>query len=365
VLILTASFGSGHRSAADAIEGRIRADHNESVEVRTIDFFKEFAPALNSLVRTLYDGSVQAAPELYRLFFDLTDRNSDRAPVRDFGQSGFPQALEYIADYRPDAVISTFPLSLSFLSYADEGDRITSALVVTDYGVHRQWFRPETCLTFVANEELRHVLIEMGMDKDRVVASGIPVKDVFMQPIEKAEALGSLGLEDRFTVLLTMSAGSTSDQRDIADSLLKEGLQVVAVTGRAKRLHSRLTALRRRRSRLHVYGFTREMHRMMYGADLLVGKAGGITVSECLVVGLPVIANNPVPGQELFNADFLVNQGAGFLARDEADVAAKVAFLVRHPRRLAQMSENARALARPDAARVVVERVLAAVEEGR
>jgi processive 1,2-diacylglycerol beta-glucosyltransferase len=103
----------------------------------------------------------------------------------------------------------------------------------------------------------------------------------------------------------------------------------------------------------------------MYGADLLVGKTGGLTVSECLVVGLPVIANNPVPGQETFNVDFLVNQGVGFLARDEADVAAKAAFLAEHPRRLAQMADNARALAKPEAARVIVDRVLAAVEAGR
>jgi processive 1,2-diacylglycerol beta-glucosyltransferase len=354
ILILTASFGSGHRSAADSIEAHIRTNHHRAVDVRTVDFFKEFAPALNSVARAFYDGSVQAAPELYRLFFELTDRNSDRAAVRDFGQSGFPQALEFIEEYQPDAVIATFPVSMGFLSYADKGDRITSAVVVTDYGVHRQWFRPETCLTFVANEELRRGLIELGIDKDRVIASGIPVRSAFLQPIAKKAALESLGLEDRFTVLMTMSAGSTADQRDIADSLLKEGMQVVAVTGRAKRLHSR-----------HVYGFTREMHRIMYGADLLVGKTGGLTVSECLVVGLPVIANNPVPGQETFNVDFLVNQGVGFLARDEADVAAKAAFLAEHPRRLAQMADNARALAKPEAARVIVDRVLAAVEAGR
>ena len=73
---------------------------------------------------------------------------------------------------------------------------------------------------------------------------------------------------------------------------------------------------------------------MMRAADVLVGKAGGLTVSEALAVGLPLIIYNPVPGQELYNVDFLVNYGAGLLARDEDDVVEKVRFLSTHPERL-------------------------------
>ena len=100
---------------------------------------------------------------------------------------------------------------------------------------------------------------------------------------------------------------------------------------------------------------------MMRAADVLVGKAGGLTVSEALAMGLPLIIFNPVPGQELFNVDFLVNYGAGLQARDEADVVEKVRFLSTHPDRLEQMASNAGQLGKPAAAATVCERVLAAV----
>ncbi len=89
---------------------------------------------------------------------------------------------------------------------------------------------------------------------------------------------------------------------------------------------------------------------MMRAADVLVGKAGGLTVSEALAVGLPLIIYNPVPGQELYNVDFLVNFGAGLLSRDEDDVVEKVRFLSTHPERLKQMTDDAAMLGKPGAA---------------
>jgi processive 1,2-diacylglycerol beta-glucosyltransferase len=82
-------------------------------------------------------------------------------------------------------------------------------------------------------------------------------------------------------------------------------------------------------------------------------------VSESLSVGLPLIIFNPVPGQELYNVDFLVNYGAGLLARDEEDVVDKVRFLSTHPERLQQMATDARMLGKPEAAQTICECVLA------
>jgi processive 1,2-diacylglycerol beta-glucosyltransferase len=171
----------------------------------------------------------------------------------------------------------------------------------------------------------------------------------------------SLGLADRFTVLLTAAAGLSGDLRDIAAQLAGEGIQVAAVTGNNARLRRRLEALAANVDLVRVFGYTKEMHRMMRAADVLVGKAGGLTVSEALSVGLPLIIFNPVPGQELYNVDFLVNYGAGLLARDEEDVVEKAHFLATHPERLQQIALDARMLGKPDAAKAVCERVIAAI----
>jgi processive 1,2-diacylglycerol beta-glucosyltransferase len=364
ILIFSASFGGGHQSAAEAMESYIRTHHPRTVDVRIVDFFKEFSPALNSIGKTFYDGSVHLTPDLYGVFFEVTNRMSDNPAVKDYAQAGFTQAANYIDEYGPDAVISTYPVAGGVVSEIRRTKpSLISAMVITDFGVHRQWLHPATDLMFVAGDDIRDELVSQGIDGHRVVASGIPIKERFCEPVDKLVARAELGLEDRFTILFTMAAGSTSDLRDVADGLVASDIQVVAVTGRAERLKRRLQTLQRRRPLLHVYGFTREMPRIMSASDVLIGKAGGLTVSEALAMGLPLIVHNPVPGQETFNADFLVNYGAGYLARDQDDVISKAGFMSRHPQRIAQMADNARALGRPDAARTVVERVLAQIDE--
>ena len=361
LLIFSASFGGGHRSAAEAMEGYVRQHHPRSVDTRIVDFFKEFAPAVNSIGRALYDGSVHVAPELYGVFFDVTNRISDNRAVKDYAQAGFAQAAAYIDRYRPDAVISTYPVAGGVVSEIKTIRPLVSAMVITDFGVHKQWLHPATDLFFVGSEDMRNDLVTRGLPADRVVASGIPIRERFGERLDRAACRAELGLEDRFTVLFTMAAGSTSDLRDVAAALTQAGIQVVAVTGRAERLKRRLQTLQRRQPLLHVYGYTREMHRIMCASDVLIGKAGGLTVSEALAVGLPLVVHNPVPGQETFNADFLVNNGAGFLARDEDDVIAKATFLANHSERRRQMADAARSLGRPDAAQTIVERVLEAI----
>jgi processive 1,2-diacylglycerol beta-glucosyltransferase len=361
ILIFSASFGGGHRSAAEALLRYYHAHHSDSVDVRIVDFFEEFMPGVNVLAKFAYQQSVAFFPDLYGTFFEVSNTLPTNPVVHELRVSGFRRATTYIDEFRPDAVISTFPVAGGVVSDIKLERPMVVGTVITDYGVHRTWLHPATDLYFVASREVREDLVVRGLSWDRVMVSGIPVHEKFSEPLERLECRRSLGLSDRFTVLLTSAAGLTSDVRDIAAELAQGGVQVAAATGHNARLKRRLETLSKRTDHVRVYGHTPDMHRMMRAADVLVGKAGGLTVSEALAVGLPLIIYNPVPGQEIYNVDFLVNSGAGLLSRDEEDVVEKVRFLSTHPERLTQMAQNAKRLGKPAAAQTVCERVLAAI----
>ena len=242
-----------------------------------------------------------------------------------------------------------------------ENRPLVSATVVTDFGAHRTWLHPATDIYFVACKEVREDLVVRGIPWDRIMVSGIPIHERFSQEVHRAQCRKELGLADRFTVLLTSIAGTPGDVKDLTRQLISMGVQVAAVTGKSERLKRRLEPLASESELVKVFGFVEDMHKMMTSCDVLVGKAGGLTVSESLAMQLPLIIYNPVPGQEIYNVDFLVNYGAGLLARDEEDVVEKVRFLSTHPDRLAQMAANARLLGTPAAAQTVCERVLAAL----
>ncbi len=361
VLIFSASFGGGHRSAAEALLAYFHAHYPQEVDVSVVDFFGEFMPNANALAKFGYQQSVQFFPSLYGNFYDVSNKLPSNPIVRELGTRGLARAASYIEAYRPDAVISTFPIAGGVVSDLKADRPIIVGTVITDYGVHGAWLHPATDFYFCACKEVREDLVVRGVPWDRTVVSGIPVAEKFAEEFDRSQLRRDLGLADRFTTLLTAAAGLPGDLRDIAAQLAEAGIQVAAVSGNNARLRRRLETLASKHDLVRVFGYTKEMHKMMRAADVLVGKAGGLTVSEALSVGLPLIIYNPVPGQELYNVDFLVNYGAGLLARDEPDVVGKVRFLASHPERLQQVTLDARTLGKPEAAKTICERVLAAL----
>ena len=361
ILIFSASFGGGHRSAAEALLRYYKEHYADTVDVRIVDFFEGFMPSVNILAKFAYQQSVAFFPALYGTFFDVSNQLPSNPVVHELRIMGFQRATNYIDEFDPHAVISTFPVAGGVVSDIKAERPLVAATVVTDYGVHSTWLHPSTDLYFVAAKEVREDLVVRGIPWDRAVVSGIPVHEKFGQPLDRAQCRKALGLTERFTVLLTSAAGLTSDLRDIAVEMATSGIQVAAATGNNTRLKRRLDSLGKKTDMVKVFGHTPEMHRLMKAADVLVGKAGGLTVSESLAMGLPLIIYNPVPGQEIYNVDFLVNSGAGLLSRDEEDVVEKVSFLSTHPERLQQMAGNAALLGKPNAAQTVCERVLASI----
>jgi processive 1,2-diacylglycerol beta-glucosyltransferase len=363
VLILYSSFGGGHRSAAEALHRYLTAHYRRQVDVAVVDFFKEFAPSIDLLGRFAYGQSVQFFLELYGTFFDLTNKMPSNPVVHELAQVGYAKANSFIEAWRPDAVISTYPVAGGIVSDIKASRPLVAATVVTDYGVHRQWLHPATDLFFVASREVGEDLAGRGVPWERIAVSGIPIHERFSEPLDRAACRLELGLDNRFTVMLTNAAGTPGDLKEITADLVGLGIQVVGVTAHNKRLRRRLQTVQRKNELAHVLGFVREMNRVMKASDVLIGKAGGLTVSESLAMGLPLLIFNPIPGQEIYNVDFLVNYGAGLYARDEDDVIEKAHFLSTHPRRLGQMAENADLLGKPAAARAVCERVLAAIRD--
>ncbi|MBU4556008.1 MAG: glycosyltransferase [Actinobacteria bacterium] len=361
ILVFSASFGGGHSSAAEAVRRYYEAHYPDTVEVRVLDFFDEFVPSLNVLAKFAYQQSVQFFPAAYGTFFELSNKLPTNPVVHELRLMGMARSAAFLDEFHPDAVISTFPVAGGVVADIKANRPLVSATVVTDFGAHRTWLHPATDIYFVACKEVREDLVVRGIPWDRIMVSGIPIHERFSETVDRAECRKELGLADRFTVLLTSIAGTPGDVKDLTRQLVSMGVQVAAVTGKSERLRRRLEPLAAESDLVKVFGYVDDMHKMMTSCDVLVGKAGGLTVSEALAMRLPLIIYNPVPGQEIYNVDFLVNYGAGLLARDEEDVVEKVRFLSTHPERLEQMSANARILGTPGAAQTVCERVLAAL----
>jgi processive 1,2-diacylglycerol beta-glucosyltransferase len=277
--------------------------------------------------------------------------------------------LRAIREARPDAVVCTHFLPAELLMRETNRLRIACPvwLQVTDYDLHNMWLVPGMAGYFAATDEVAHRMRARGLPSERIRVTGIPVMPAFSNPqspeLERAACRAKLGLIPGKPVVLMVSGGpGVGDLATMAASVLAlpGELQVVAVAGRNEAAKTALDALARSHvGRLLAIGFTGEMQTLMAAADLVVTKPGGLTVSECLALGRPMLLVSPIPGQEEHNAGFLLEQGAAWLAYDGIGLCYKISRLMSEPMQLAAMAAHSRRLGQPGAAQAVLERVLA------
>lgn len=364
LLILYGSAGHGHEKAARALQKACLA--RTGVEPMTLDVLKLAKGFFGEGYKRSYLFMIQSAPWLWGFFYFLLDNPFVYLlikPLRRVANSLFARGVaRAILKENPDAILLTHFLPCEVAAHLKRTGSIQSKLVtiVTDYQPHLFWIERETDLYAVALEETRDELVRRGVPADRIAVTGIPVEPKFGAARSRQEARAALGLAGRFTALVTGGGAGVGGMRRMALELVSgsEGAQVLVVCGTNRRLHEQLTVDARRRQGLKVYGFVDNMQELMSAADVIVGKGGGLTISESLALGRPLVLFRPVPGQETRNADSVRRAGAARVASSLADVVVQVRELAASPAVLEVMHAKAAAVGKPRAADAVLDRVL-------
>ncbi|HEV8532991.1 MAG TPA: glycosyltransferase [Methylomirabilota bacterium] len=359
VLILSASYGSGHNAVARALDASLQA---AGAETRIVDHFRDLVhPAFDRWSRRLYGAILRRAPALWGFGYWVGDRLSPSSGlVFGMGSLGTPRLLSLLERERPDLVVSTHPTPAGALSDLRRRGvtRIPHALVYSDFAVHRQWIPPLVDLHCVPAESVRADLIAHGIAPDRVLASGLPVRAEFEQPADPTSARRALGLDLERPVVLAMAGafGWTGDL-PAATGVLRDlpvPLQALIVAGHDGALRARLQeSIRGAGRRVRVLGYTDEMRQLMAAADLLVTKAGGVSLAEAIACDLPVVCFGSLPGHERRNERFIVEAGAALRARSAAELGAVVRRTLTEPGLLTDLAKRMREIRRPGAARVI------------
>jgi processive 1,2-diacylglycerol beta-glucosyltransferase len=220
---------------------------------------------------------------------------------------------------------------------------------------------------FVALNETRVHLKALGVPEPLVTVSGIPIDPVFAASKDKRAMRRKHGLEeDRFTILVSAGGFGVGPVGHLMKALSRREhrARVVAVCGRNEALRSELSGAIRAfpktsKVAFTLLGFTTEMDELMAAADLFVGKPGGLTTSEALAKGLPMVVINPIPGQEERNSDHLLEEGVAIRCNNLPALAYKIDTVLETPGKLDRMAECARNLGKPDAAFTIVDRLVA------
>lgn len=355
ILILTASIGSGHIKAAEAVAQELRKMLPQA-QITTVDFMSRQTSVLHWLMKKIYLIMLDFVPNLYDVFYKVSGGASGGSVVQSaFAVIMQPVMNRIIRETEPDVVICThpFPEGAASLWKKRHDENLPLAVVMTDYSLHQIWLYPRVEAYFMATEAMRQEMIERAFLQANLHAAGIPV-DASLQKLPGREVLReAYGIVQDEPVILLMGGGLGLG--GIQETLLElekipQRLNLLVIAGRNERL---LEEVQRSSSKSHhhvkAWGYTDKARELMRAADLLITKPGALTISEAFVLGLPMLLHDPIPGPETENAVYATKNGAAVWLHPGEKLAPAVQELLTGDC-LAQMSARAKACAKPAAA---------------
>lgn len=316
VLILSEGFGSGHTQAGHALAAGLKRK-NPQIQTKVMELGSFLNPTVAPLILSAYRMTVNTSPALVGLFY----KHKYEKPVGKFARLAlhkmfYTHAAEVIAQLQPDLIVCTHPIPSAIVSYLKLNSDVNLPLctLITDYDAHGSWMSPGVDRYLVSAPEVKALLVQRGVAPTKVQVTGIPVHPDFWSKQEKASAREELGLKNMPTALVMGGGWGLLLREELLDKLAawREDIQVVCCTGSNEKLAARLRAHPTfHHPNMKVIGFTRQIGKWMDASDLLITKPGGMTCTEGMAKGIPMLFFESIPGQEEKNREYFVQHGYG------------------------------------------------------
>lgn len=368
VLLLHASVGTGHKRAAEALCTAF--ERRQPGEVRVEDVLDHTPRIFRMAYARSYLELTDRAPLVWGYFYSQTNIDPDLAEitnnirklVESIGANGIKEVLK---SFQPDVIICTHFLPMELLVRLKRSAQLTQPIycVVTDFAAHTFWTYTEIDGYFVADQQTCDQLISRGVSPSQIAVTGIPIDPAIAEAKDPATVRMHLGLPINGN-LITLFGGGVSDERVriMVEGLLRSGASgtLVVAAGRNETLVESMADMTPSPTLdLRVLGYITYVDDLIVASDLVITKAGGLIVSEVLARGAPLVVIDPIPGQEEWNADFVVSSGSGVQLRMAESVAPTVYRLLQSPLIRSDMRARAAAVGRPRAATEIAEQVIA------
>jgi processive 1,2-diacylglycerol beta-glucosyltransferase len=352
ITIFSASIGNGHNEASKALKEQFE-QQGETVTI--IDTFHSIHPLLHKTFLELYLRMIEKTPRLWGRLYRYSEEYSWFLVLDQLGTFFCEKLNSIITKQRTSVMISTHPFVTAFLARLKKKKNLTMPLytVITDLYLHPAYVRPEIDGYFTASPHIDHFAQEHNLSLEQLFCTGIPIKEIPDINIPRWKLRNDLKLQpDEKTILISGGGLGLGKYEEIIRTLeeLQQNIQILCMTGTNKELEEKIRQCRSKH-RLHIISYTNQFTNYLRASDLVISKAGGLTVSEALACETPILIYQPVPGHEEDNAQFLIDFGTAVKAERIEDISSHLEEMVFNEETYHQLVSNARKLKKPDAAR--------------
>ena len=357
ILIFYASYGGGHLSAAKSIQNYI-VEKCENVDVEMIDCMKYINKPIEKLTTGAYREMAKKTPKLWGKIYSGSQKGLLSVISKDSNKLMAKKLNKLIQERKPNLIISTHPFSSQMCSYLKKKGLINCRLatVMTDFAMHKQWLigHEFTDYFFVSNKNMKNDMVEYGVNANKIFVTGIPMSNRFFENFDNTKIYEMFNLNPEKKVILFFGGGEFGIGKNQTIQVLKSFIslvpnyQIIAIAGKNEKMKEEFENLVNEynaSNRIRVLGFTDKVPELMHIACLVVTKPGGLTTTETLACGLPMVIINPIPGQEEENAEFLVSNGVAIWIKKDDNLEDVISSLFSSDA-LEKMKENVKTLSK-------------------
>lgn len=320
ILILTANMGQGHMSASKSIKQAIEhLDQSHDYEVEIIDLMELLSRSINRVSQKTYDSLSRRAPIICEFIFESWDK---KWKMKMLNQLNYAIVLrkvkKFINEKKPDLVVSTFPvwdyLMRKLLKKYNPNVQFIS--VITDsIFIHNAWVIGNADEQIVPNQDTAESIEKLGYDPKKIRVLGFPVKLDFLKPLDNKAFLKEHNLNpEQFTILFIPTAQNPRKNLKIMEELIEnfKKCNIIVICGRDNKIKNKMEGYQLYEN-IKVIGWTDQMANYIKTSDIVLTKAGGSTVMECIAAEKPMIITSMIAQQEKGNAELVKRYKLGIV----------------------------------------------------
>lgn len=331
ILILTSEMGQGHMSAARGIQEGLELAYGKTYNIEIVNFIEFLNKKINKVSKKTYEKLASTNPFIVNFLFERWNKKSRMKLLNILNYPMvYRKIKQFFLEKKPDLIISTYPLwdHLTVKLLKKYNPRIPFISVITDSTiVHEAWTTAEVDYHIVPDSSTAKALEEQKIHPKKIKTFGFPIKKVFFEPINRQKFLESMNLDPKnFTILLIAVSQKKGKNIKTVDQIRASNpdSNIIIICGRDHHLLSSFEKLGKEKNTL-VLGWTDQMPNFIKSSDIVITKAGGATIMECIAAAKPVIITKTIARHELGNAQFVTKRKLGvFLKRKNSNIATAI-----------------------------------------
>ncbi len=323
ILILTCNTGQGHNSTANSIKEKF---NNYNIDCESADALSFVSKNMSDFIGNMHTKLYRYAPVLFDRGYELAEKNpsvfADDSVAYHFFCLGVDKLKAYVEEGGYSGIICVHVFSALMVTELVKKYSLTikTAFVATDYTCSPGVAESNLDAYFIPHQDLIGEFIACGVPEEKLIPSGIPVKEIFYYSGDKNLARRQLNIpyNSKHVLMMcgSMGCGPMEDITEKLKSIMPENVHLTVVCGTNEKLKKKIDKFSSKN--IDVVGFVSNVPALMDSADLYVTKAGGLSVTEAATKRLPLVFIDAVSGCESYNRYFFLTHGMALASNDQS-----------------------------------------------